>query len=649
MLQAIRDKAKGWIAWVIVILLSIPFALFGIHQFFEGGSGAAIAEVNGEEIPLTRYSREYQQALAAITQQRERATPLTQEEENWLKIQVLNGIINRYLVTRTVEDEGYATSEEQLRSAVQNDPRFQTEDTYSKDMLMSYLRYEGLSEAGFATREKQRLSLIQLETGIQASAFLTKNQVDEFLRISDQTRDFDQITLQSESFMQDVSLEDGAIEKYYQDNKETFLSPERIRVEYLDLDAEKLARNKDLDPDEIRGWYEDDKERYKTPPSYHAAHILITVPSDADEPTREQARETIHDLESRVRAGEDFAALAKAHSMDTGTAENGGDLGFVKEGELEEAVYSALGQLQPGELAKPVRSTFGWHLVKLIEAQGGEVKPLEEIQDEVEAAYRADLGERRFFELGETLANTTYEFPESLQPAADALGLPVESSVWFHADGPVDPAPDNDSTASEANLARLESFRGAAFSEDVLNDGVNSQVIPIGEHRAVVLRILERKPSRPLSLDEVRDRIKTQLLREKAIQAATDKAEEIRAAIESGSDPKTAAETAGARFQSYTRGKRSDFDLPNAVLRGVFRLPKPTDDKPVVSSVSGDTGERYVVVLKKVHQVDSSQSFKEDADLLRKSMDNVHGGWEFQAYVDHLRETADIEIFGENL
>ena len=641
MLQAIRDKATGWIAWVIVILLSVPFALFGIQQYFEGGGGDAVALVDGEELPLRQYSREYQNALGRLAQQR--GGQVSEQQEQALKEQVLNQLIERHLIMRIIDEAGYGISAGQLEEAVKNDPQFQEDGRYSKQRLEQALRYWGLSEAGFAAEMNQRLRLSQLESGVQSNAPVTDRQLDDFLALDGQTRDFDRISLKTEAFREEAQLETGAVEAYFEANRDAFEAPEQVRVEYLDLDADELAGGHEPDAAEIAAWYEERKDQFRSQEQRRAAHILITAPADADEDTRKRARERVLDLEKQLSEGAEFADLAKAHSMDSGTAAEGGDLGFVAEGDLDESVMEAIGRLQPGEISEPVRSTYGWHLVKVTEIQGGEVAPLAEVREQVQAKMRLEAGEGRFYELGEILANNTYEFSDSLQPAADAMELPIEISAWFHAQGLVDPA------ASPEDIAHIEAIRAAAFSEEVLKDRVNSQVIRVGDRRALVVRVLDRKPPRAQSLEEVRDEIEARLVEEQANALLRAKADEIRQAIESGTEPEAAAQAAGAEFETYTEMKRTDFTLPFTVIKEVFRLPRPAEGTQKVSAVEGDDEAYHVVVLKKVDEADLAAVTDEERALFRRTLGQFKGRVQFEAYLNYLRENAEIQIFRDRL
>ena len=641
MLQAIRDKATGWIAWVIVILLSVPFALFGIQQYFEGGGGDAVALVDGEELPLRQYSREYQNALARLAQQR--GGQVSEQQERALKEQVLNQLIERQLMARVIDEAGYGISAGQLEQAVKSDPQFQEDGRYSKLLLEQALRYWGLSEAGFAADMSRRLRLAQLESGVQSNAPVTDRRLEAFLALDGQTRDFDRITLKTDAFRERVQLETGAVEAYFEANRDAFTAPEQVQVEYLDLNADQLAGGSEPDPVETAAWYEENKDQFRSQERRRAGHILITVSPDADEDTRNRARERALELAKQLDEGAEFADLARAHSMDSGTASEGGDLGFVAEGDLDESVMDAIGRLQPGEVSEPVRSTYGWHLVKVTDVQGGEVAPLDEVREQVQARMRREAGEGRFYELGEILANSTYEFSDSLQPAAEAMELPIEVSAWFHAQGPADPA------ASPDDIAHMEAIRAAAFSEEVLKDRVNSQVIRMGDRRALVVRVLHRRPPRARALEEVRAEIEKRLVEQQAKALLRAKADEIRRDIESGAEAETAARTAGAEFETYTETKRTAFNLPFAALKEVFRLPRPAEGTRRVSAVEGEDGAYHVVVLKKVDEADLTAVTEEERAFFRQTLGQLEGRIQFDAYLNYLRENAEIQIFRDKL
>ncbi|MGB0714154.1 MAG: SurA N-terminal domain-containing protein, partial [Gammaproteobacteria bacterium] len=539
MLQSIRDRATGWIAWIIVILLSIPFALFGIQQYFSADSSLPVAVVDGQEIPQREFRNRYDRLLANLTQQRQ--GQVTEKDQEQLKETVLDSMINAQLLNGVALSEGYAIGPAQLRVAITSMPEFRRDGAFSRELYAQMLQYNGMSEDQFEAEQSNSMRLDQVQNAISATSLLSDDVVTDFLKAERQTRDIEEIRFDQATFAAPDDVSDADIEAYYRANGDQFQAPELVKVEYLDLNAASIAEASAPSDAEIEAWYDAHKAQFTSPKRNRVAHILVTVPSDADESALTAARERVQALEAKLSDGADFAELAKTDSDDTDTGADGGDLGFVQDGDLDPALMKAIAGLEVSQVSEPLRSPFGWHLLKLLESEGGEVKPLAEVREQAVTQLAAERSHDEFYAKGQELANLTYEEADSLAGAAEAVGLEVQTSVYFHADGP------NDPLAPSEDVAYLEPVRAAAFSDDVRNEGLNSPVVRINDDRVIVLRLADLKPPRQKDLDEVSSVIRSILSLKAASEKAAGLASEAAKRVEAGEDVKTVASDMGGR------------------------------------------------------------------------------------------------------
>ncbi|MGB0722720.1 MAG: SurA N-terminal domain-containing protein [Gammaproteobacteria bacterium] len=641
MLQSIRDRATGWIAWIIVILLSIPFALFGIQQYFSADSSLPVAVIDGNEIPQREFRNRYDRMLANMTQQRQ--GQLTDKDQERLKESVLDSMITAQLLNGVALEEGYAIGPAQLRAAITSMPEFRENGSFSRELYGQMLQYNGMSEEQFEAEQANSMRLDQVQNAIARTSLLPDEAVLEFLKAERQARDIDEIRFEQAALADPDAISDADIEAYYAANGDRFQAPELVKVEYLDLNAKTMGGDRDISEADIEAWYASHKEQFTSAESRRVAHILVSVASDADEDALSAARERILALETQLKDGAEFAELAKTESDDTGTGAEGGDLGFVQEGDLDPALTLAMNQLEVGQVSDPVRSPFGWHLLKLLDIEGGEVRPLADVREQAIAQLTAERSNDEFYAKGQDLANLTYEEADSLLGAAQAIGLEIQTSVYFHVDGP------NDPLAPPEDVSHLEPVRAAAFSDDVRSEGLNSPVIRISDDRVIVLRLADLKPPRQKDLDEVASEIRVILAKQAASEKAEALAIQAMERIKAGEEAAEVAEALGGQLRSHSQLSRISPGIPEALRDMAFRMPKPNDGKPSIDTVALEDGSHAVVRVLNVKDGDASELGEAEMDFARRGLARLAGSTEFEAYVRHLRERAEVTINRDNL
>lgn len=629
MLTKIREKTQSLFAIFLLVLLIIPFALWGTYSYFEHVSRDAVAEVNGTEIGLQAYRQ-------ALEQLRDPRHPRLLEDPA-IKQLVVEGLIDQVLLVQAAEHSGYRIGDERLAQLIRELPYFQREGRFDRRLYEELLKREGLSVRQFEERRRAEQITAQVQAGLVESAIVTEDELRGVIRLLRQEREVAQAFIPTDRYLAGVKVATEEIERYYQANAERFRTPEAVRLEYLRLSVPELAARQTISEEEIRRVYEQEAERYGTPEQRRVAHILVALSASAPAPEAEQARARIEALARRARAGEDFGALARQHSDDADTAGRGGDLGVIRRGilppELEAAVYA----LKPGEVGGPVRTAYGYHLVKLTAYTPQRRKPLEAVRQELEERLRRRKAEERFYELIEQLRNLAYEQPDSLEPAARALGLRIEHSDWF-------------TRAGGSGLGSQPRVIEAAFHPEVLEQRRNSDVIELDADTAVVLRVADHRPARLEPLETVRAQLERELRHRKAEEAARALGERLLAQLDQGVALATVAKQHGLVYQPPRRLTRETPDVDRRLLEAVFRAAHPAPGRTAVYGGVALGEKGYVLyALTRVIEPDPVSADAATRERAQRLLQQRRGAEYYAYYRARLRQLADIEIYKDRL
>ncbi|MET0062922.1 MAG: SurA N-terminal domain-containing protein [Candidatus Thiodiazotropha endolucinida] len=626
MLQVIRDKAQGWIAWAIVILISIPFALWGIQSYLGVGSEPVAATVNGAEINERTLDNQYQRFRQQLREQLGAAYRPEMFDDARMRKEVLNRLIRDELVQQTSNRMGLRAGSNMIQASILSMPTFQKDGRYDQQTYERALRLQGLSPAGFEDRVRRALVAEQLSQAVNAGSFVTPKELNESQRLLKQTRELSYFVVPASDFKLSDELSDDEIKAYYDANQSAFISPEKVKVEYILLDAGTAGGTIDVDEERLRGYYENNQDEFGLPEQRQASHILILAAADADQSTVDEAKAKIDALAERVRNGESFEELAKQNSQDPGSAASGGDLGFFGKGIMDPAFESAVYALQEGGVSEPVRTSFGFHLIKLTGIKDGTVKPFEEARTEIEAAYRKFEGERLYFELAEQLADLSYEDPGSLESAASVLELSIQQSDWITRE---------QGAGVFANLK----VRTAAYSDDVLKEHNNSELIEIDGTSSLVLRVLDHQESSVLPLDEVKQQITETLQQQKAEQQAQAEAEKRMAEMAAGAPLSDVAESYAVTGPMTV--DRNDRQIPPGLSSALFRTAKPAagGSSPGTARLAGGDFAVYLLTGVTEGSADDKSNLQQQ-ESLRRMLGRDH----YEMVLTDLESRADIEI-----
>jgi peptidyl-prolyl cis-trans isomerase D len=591
MLQAIRERAQGWLAWVIVGLISIPFALWGIQSYLGVGGEPVVATVNGVEITDRDLSRRAQQARMELRERLGAAYDPALFEEGRLRAEVLDDMIRQTLLLDVSNRIGMRVSDEEVRMQILSEPAFQSDGRFDRESYERLLRLQGLSPAQFEEQLRQQLIGNQLLRAVVGSELITSRELGDYRRLAGQTRELSYAVLPVADFRNDAPIGEEEIQAFYESNAARYQSPEMVKLDYLVLDVAELAKGAEISEDELRRVYEEERSRFGRPEQRSVRHILLTVPPDADEAAAQAVAAQLQAIRDRILAGEAFDEVARSESQDPGSASEGGALGTIEQGIMDPLFDTVAFELPQGELSEPVRTRFGYHLIEVTEIVPAAVKSFDDVKDELRAEVSRQRAESLFYDLGERLANVAYESPDSLEPAADELGLTLQQSDWLGREG------------GEGVFAHPR-VMGAAFSDEVLVGRNNSDLIEPERDvlRAVVLRVADHRVAAVQPLDEVRDEIvealRSERAREAALQAAERAAEQLRQGVDwSQAMPSAQVETPGPVGR--------DLQSVPAPIRGLaFTLPAPADRVPSVGTTVLENGDAAVIEVTQIKDGD---------------------------------------------
>jgi peptidyl-prolyl cis-trans isomerase D len=615
MLQNIRDNSKGWIAKTIIGLIVLLMAFTGFEAILTGTSNSQnAAAVNGDEVTLNELGQAVEMQRRQLLQQLGRDFDASLLDERLLRESALKGLIDRKLLLQGAGDADFAFSQAALDQVILQTPEFQVDGRFDAARFDQVIRQMGYGRLQFRQMLEEEMLIGQLRAGLGASSFVTEQEARAFASLERQTRDFASLAIKADPTT--VELADSDVQAYYDEHASEFMSPEQVVLEYVELHKDSFFDQVEVSDEELQPLYQ--SEIANLAEQRQAAHILIEGDDEA-------ARTKLEELKARIDAGEDFAALAKEFSQDPGSAADGGDLGYAGPGVYDPSFEEALYALQQGQVSAPVKSEFGWHLIKLLGVQAPEVPSFDSLKDKLARDYKAQQVEQRFVEATKQLEDAAFEASDLAQPAQE-LGLEVKVSEAVGREG--------GATGVTANRQVLQ----AAFSPEVLEDGNNSSTIELDPSTVVVVRVKEHKKPEQLPLEQVAESIRGHLLQERAAAAAKAEGEKLLAAVQAG-------EGSSESWQVQEAATRSQEGVEPKVLQALFRMPKPAAaGTPTYAGVTLNNGDYVLLRLDGVNVPEQALS-AEELGMYRNFLASRAGQQDFAAYRKQLEAKADIERF----
>lgn len=624
MMEFIRTKSKGIVMWGIVGIIVVPFATFGVQDYLSGASSAAPAVVNGFDISSAQLTRAVQSRKQQLQQQLGANYNPDMFPADFLRQQVLNDLISRRLITEFTQTANMSATPKQVYNEIKQVPQFKdAKGDFSSKIYTRALKGAGRNKASFEAEVAQDFILNQLRVGVFNTAFILPYEVSNVEKLLNQQRNISYLTFSKEKYKSNTKISDAELKKYYDSHLDLYKTVEKINVEYVELNINDIAAKIDISKASVGAYYDENIINY-TEKDYPAALVKISS------------------IKRRIDQGASFDAVAKEMSP-----VDGGDLGFIGKGVMDEAFDQVAFSLALGELSNPVKSDFGYHLIKVLEIKGDErkikhilVKPLKKAK-ELNSALRAEIkkelqlqeAEKSFFEDVEKFSNLAYENAESLDAVASGLDLKIKFSGLK-------------ARAELGGILSNSQVASAIYSEQVLNKAKNSEVIELKETHMVVVRIKEHQPASQKTFDMV----KQQVLKQVALQQQIDAMKkDVGLAYKNlnagakGSEQTTLfrnSEWVPAQYASRRNGQ--SLNIPDFILRKAFSLPRPSESKASVAIVDLLNGDQAIVVVSDIKDDDKRDS--NEANAIRQQLQQANTNTEYLGFEQYLKDNAKITI-----
>ena len=627
MLQTIHDRLKGIFAITILVALGVVFVFWGINfsTDFGGFTRAQGIEVNGREIPVEDIRQNYQEQLSRM-QAAFGEAGVPDDMQSMMQKQVLDQAVRTELIRQRTEKLGFEASNAEVLEAIRQVPAFQVDGKFSPDAYHAALRSINLSPERFEAEQRQFVLARQLDRGLYNSTFVLPAELERRVALLGETRTIGWVAVPAREFEQAVTLDDAAIAAYYEANKSRYMTEEQATVDYVELDIDDYAAKADVSEEALREFYEENKARYTQVGRRHARHILFAA-GDDDAAAEARANRAYE----RAVAGEDFAALARELSEDPGSKDAGGDLGDAERGDFVGPFGDAVWSMQPGEIRGPVKTEFGWHVIKLESASPETVQGFEEVRAELEPEFRRVQVEKAFGDAQEELDTTAFEAQGDINAVASHLNLPVKHVERY-------------TRAGSEELGAAPKVTEAVFAPEVIA-GRELRTVELEPGRVIALGVRAHEPARPKPLEEVRAEVVESARLEAAGKLAAARAAEILAELEDGAAwPAAAARWTGeAATQAPKPVGRQDPGLPAQVRDAAFRAPLAagTPGYGVATLANGDTALWTVTAVQKGQL--SAKSADEKSAARDEARDRMAMS-DASVYIAAMRADADVDV-----
>ncbi|MGL5030283.1 MAG: peptidylprolyl isomerase [Aeromonas sp.] len=628
MLDKLREGAQGKVAKVILGLIILSFALAGVGSYLNGPARTSPATVNGTEISAAALENAYRNERARMeSQMGESFSQLAANPEYMKQFRrgVLDQLIDQALLDSKARELGLRVSDEQIKQAIVAMPEFAENGKFNNDRYLQLIRRAGMTPEMFSESLRQDMIRQQLTSALLGTEFALNGEALQLDKLVNQTRDLRLVRLVAANYAGDVQVSDTDIEQYYKTNSPRFMNGEQVKVDYLLLDAAALAKNIKVTEQDAQDYYDQHQDQFQRAERRHVAHILI--PFGKDQAAAEKKAEAVL---AQAKGGEDFAALATANSSDTFSAKKGGELDWFEQGVMDPAFEKAAFALnKAGDLSAVVKTPFGFHIIKLLAVEPAQTKAFADVKAETITRLQADKAKESFFAEQQKMADNSFENPDSLDLTADAMGMKVQSTDYFNQANV--PAPLND-----------PKVLALAFSEQLRDDNTNSDVIELGDGKALVLHITGHRPKAVKPLAEVKEQVIAAIKHDKASEVARGKAQGLVDRLKAGEDIQPELTALGLTIDNHKGVSRFDRAMDPNLVNQAFSLPHPKDGKPSVAMVTEGNGNRVVEILDKVNVPTAPSKM---VSMLQGQLAQGKTQADYKSLLTELRKTAKVEYF----
>lgn len=626
MLQNIRDKIVGWVIWVVLLLVGVPFAFWGVDSFFLGGGDPVVAKVGSQKIYQSQFRASYENRYQQLQQMMGENFRADMFDKGRFQKAVLDDMTQEAMMRQYTHDAGYRANDAALFEYLSTVPVFQKDGKFDSVAYQEALARQGMTPTKFESQLRNSMEIDQLRGAVTDTAFVTGPEAEQADRLQHQERWLSYVSFEAGKYRDKITLTPEQIKAKYESSKAAYMAPERVKLAYVELALDSVPKADAPKQDVLKVMYDAEKDsRYTTPEQRKARHILVNFGAD-----KEAAKKKIEGIAAELKSGKDFSDLAKARSDDPGSKGAGGDLGWVRRGQMVKPFEDALFSMKAGELSGPVESQFGWHLIKLDELKPQQTRPFAdaEVQHQLIELYQTREAQKHFQELQEKLEQSAFEQSASLDGVAKDLGLQVQTTDWFP-------------RAGGSGIAANNAVKQAAFSPEIIKDNENSKPIPVGDNKVVVIRKAEYEAPRQRPLEEVTAEIQAALTDELSRAQAAADADLVLKTAQGGKAFADAAREKGAEPVSPGLVKRDNAGIDRAILDALFKLPRPRQGGASYGKAQLASGNVVVLALSAVQDPPAGGG---DAARSRAQLRDLRAGAEFNGYRKAVEQKVKVRI-----
>jgi peptidyl-prolyl cis-trans isomerase D len=622
MLESIRTAAQSWVAKLILALIMIPFALFGVDQYIRDTPGQdSIATVGSETISSAEFSNAVRNQLDQFRAQFGKDIDASLMDNPEMRKSILDQLIDQRLLTKAVKSSNLMVTDAALRERISGEASFQENGAFSQARYSTFLQSQGMSPTSFEALLRRDIERQQLVGSVAQTGFVATASAQQYLLASEQSREVAIVNLPVDPFLAKVKITTEQAKAYYDSKSTEFTIPEQVRAEYVEFSIDTLAPTMKVAAEDVKAYYDANSARYVQKEERKASHILITAAKDAKDADKAAAKAKADALFAQVsKAPQTFADVAKKNSQDPGSAVNGGDLGFFGKGAMVPQFEAAAFAAKKGEIVGPVLSDFGYHIILVTDIRPEKGKTLAEVTPEIEGELKKQAAQKKFAELAEKFSNAAYEQSSSLKAAADVVGATIKQSQWI--------------SKGQGGLPPFNNpkLMTAMFNDSVVKDKRNTEAVEVAPSSLVVARVLESKPATLRPFAEVEQGITLRLQREEAAKLLKAEGEAKLAALKEGKSD--------IKFPALLAVNRSNpGGLPPNVIDAAMKAGTTT--LPAFVGVEAPTGYTLVQIAKVVEPVLSDEA---KLKATKQRVDQSFTQQQLLSTVAALRAKTDVSI-----
>jgi peptidyl-prolyl cis-trans isomerase D len=632
--KTLHEKFSGPVAKIVLGIIGVVFGGFFGIPYYNTINANYVAKVDGHEISQQDFRERYDAMRSQTQRMMGSQFDALAFDSPERKREVLDQVINEQLILDANDKLGTMVPSKRVFDEIASYPAFQVDGKFDKDQYRMLLAAQRQAPAQFEDRVRRDLELRELIGQLAQNAVVTEADVDNYLRLRDQTRDFLWIKLEKPT--QAPPIADADIETYYKAHGDEFMTPEKVSLDYVELDAAKMQIDAKADDVTLKQRYEDQKSHFVSSEQRLASHILVKVDRNADAAAQKAALEKAQGIAKQAKSGKDFAALAKTDSEDLGSKAQGGDLGWLDKGVTDPAFEAALFAMKKGEISDPAQSDEGYHIIQLRDVRPEKVRSFDEVKGDLAKQYLDGERERLYSDVSGKLTDAIYQDPTSLAPAAKTLGLIVQKTGLFARTG-------GEGIAANPAVAK------AAFSNSVLVEGNTSDPVELGTNHIVVMRVDQHEKSIPKALDQVREDIRRKLAEQLLTKQARERADALYARLQKAESLDKIAEELKLKLTDEKGIGRNTANLDRKLVDEVFKLARPEANQPAVGEVTLANDVYALVALDAVRDGDPSKLDAKTREAARNQLRQGIGSEAVRGFIDSLRKNAKVEVVEDRM